>query len=689
MRLNIIIFIFFCINLTGRISYGFKSEDSLYLRELHNKCWEIIYNDIDSALYYGNVGLIKSQKLKSLKFEASFHNVIASVFSIQADFIKAIEGYRKAYEIAGYAGDIKGQAFYANNLGNTYYSLGDTSKAIDYYEESLKLHLESENDYGLGLAYSNLSTLMEEMRRYDESFEFQFTAIPYKIKNDSVGLGESYFNLAMLYQDLYLLDDDSLQLFTDRVWQIESTPKWRESLLDSIGKYLNMSLYLHEKNKHIFGKGITLKGMADLYYHKGDYSKSIELFKESYKIAEEMDALEEKVDLSEGFYRVYKKKGDLKNALQWHETYFSLYIQIASDDIKKEVTKKEISFEFEKKSLEDSLAFAQETEKNRLILLEHETQLEKEKIIRIAAIGGLGFFVLLTVFIFMGYRSKKRDHEIISQQKKETEEKKLIIEEKQKEILDSINYAQRLQRAILTTPEKITSYLPNNFLFYLPKDIVAGDFYFFESRDDLIFIAAADCTGHGVPGALVSIVCSNALSRCVKEFKLTEPGEILDQTTKLVVETFEKSGENVKDGMDISFLCIDTKNAIIKWAGANNPIWYVSENEMHAIKADKQPVGKSENRKNFTTHILPQNIHEIDAIYLFTDGFADQFGGPKGKKYKYTSLKEFLFMHSKQSFTEQKNSLEQELKNWVNVKNEREYEQLDDICIIGFKPVFK
>ncbi|MGE0567824.1 MAG: PP2C family protein-serine/threonine phosphatase [Bacteroidia bacterium] len=234
---------------------------------------------------------------------------------------------------------------------------------------------------------------------------------------------------------------------------------------------------------------------------------------------------------------------------------------------------------------------------------------------------------LVIFYIIMYFRDNNEKFEA------ELEEKNRIISIKNHEIIDSIVYAKRIQEAIMPPIEEIYETVPESFVLYKPKDIVAGDFYFAEQKGDYFIIAAADCTGHGVPGAMVSVVCSNALNKAVGELGLVKPGEILDKVTELVVETFKKSLHDVKDGMDISLCVIDLKSREIAWAGANNPLWYIEgESEMQEIKATKQPIGKSEVYKPFNTHSL--KLSKGSLLYLFTDGFADQFGGPKGKKFK-------------------------------------------------------
>jgi len=316
-------------------------------------------------------------------------------------------------------------------------------------------------------------------------------------------------------------------------------------------------------------------------------------------------------------------------------------------------------------------------------------------------------FFNLIVISFLVFRNEKIRVKILG----ELKETNNIISHKQKEITDSINYAQRLQHAILPPKEFISKHLPETFILYKPKDIVAGDFYWAESIGDLFFIAAADSTGHGVPGAMVSVVCSGALNRTVKEFGFTDTGKILDKTRELVVETFSKSNTDVKDGMDISLLCIDKQNQKITWSGANNPLWYASSasahqlsdkgnlqkgnlspdvaevNEMVAealeatineIKANKQAIGKTDNPKPFTTQEIEYKSNTT--FYLFTDGLADQFGGPKGKKFKYKQFEQLLVSINNKPMQEQSSIIDKAFEEWKGP-----HEQVDDVCVIGVK----
>ncbi len=266
---------------------------------------------------------------------------------------------------------------------------------------------------------------------------------------------------------------------------------------------------------------------------------------------------------------------------------------------------------------------------------------------------------------------KQRTSEVVLQ--------KELVETKNKEITDSIEYALRIQTAILPTQKIIKQKLENSFILYKPKDIVAGDFYWMETIDDLVLFAACDCTGHGVPGAMVSVVCHNALNRAVREFGLTQPAEILDKTAEIVIENFSKSEEKIKDGMDISLCAYNIKTKKLEWAGANNPLWLIKNSELVETKADKQPIGMHDNKRPFTNHQFTLNTG--DSIYLFTDGFADQFGGEiKEKKLTRKRFKELLFTIQNLPMPEQGLALEKFLIDY-----RKKIEQIDDVLVMGVK----
>ncbi|MFK8044453.1 MAG: 7TM diverse intracellular signaling domain-containing protein [Crocinitomicaceae bacterium] len=272
------------------------------------------------------------------------------------------------------------------------------------------------------------------------------------------------------------------------------------------------------------------------------------------------------------------------------------------------------------------------------------------------------------------------------------------------EIVSSIKYAQRIQEAILPSSEQVSELLIDSFVFYLPKDVVSGDFYFVEkkvnSKTDSIVFAAVDCTGHGVPGAFMSIVGNNFLSQSINEKSVTNPAEILQFLNKGVSETLRQNikGESVRDGMDMSLCMIDSDHKVLQFAGAKNPIYIIrkksdsqisnfgllrEENDTHVlleVKGDKQPIGNHSGVElaSFTNHKI--DLQKGDSVYLFTDGFADQFGGSKGKKYNYKQFRKLLLDNIEEPMASQKLILQKSFSNWVGNN-----EQIDDVLVIGVK----
>jgi serine phosphatase RsbU (regulator of sigma subunit) len=295
----------------------------------------------------------------------------------------------------------------------------------------------------------------------------------------------------------------------------------------------------------------------------------------------------------------------------------------------------------------------------------------------------LGVVFLLSFTIIFYFRTLVNEFEQIN--KKKT----MLLKASNDEIKASINYAKRIQQAILPSMSLIKTHLPQSFIYYKPKDIVAGDFYWmhvlpqpngWDIDGDVVLFAAADCTGHGVPGAMVSVVCNNALNQSVKEFGNSAPGLVLLKTRELVIETFSESIEKVQDGMDVAICSLNTKTHELQYAGANNPLWILRKGttEVEELKADKYHIGKCDMMKPFTNHTI--KLEKGDTIYLFSDGYVDQFGGPRGKKFMTAKFKTLILSIQNKSMDEQKTILNESFNGWKG-----DLEQVDDVCVIGVK----
>ncbi|MFT5778339.1 MAG: serine phosphatase RsbU (regulator of sigma subunit) [Crocinitomicaceae bacterium] len=292
--------------------------------------------------------------------------------------------------------------------------------------------------------------------------------------------------------------------------------------------------------------------------------------------------------------------------------------------------------------------------------------------------NALGMFVIILVIalILTLYARKILREE--DAQKKLLLEQKLMIEEKNKSISDSIDYALKIQSSLLPSDGSFDSNFNDYFIFYRPKDVVSGDFYWLEKLGDDVFIAVADCTGHGVPGAMVSVICSNALNRVVKELQLRDPGDILDRVADIVCDRFTQGNQKMSDGMDISFCRINLETLELEYSGANNPIYILSKDDFQIFPSSRQPIGVYHERKKFEK--ISRQLSSGDEIFLFSDGFADQFGGEGGKKFKYKPFKDLIATLSGKPMKEQHDLLGAAFDNW-----KMDHEQVDDVCVVGIR----
>jgi serine phosphatase RsbU (regulator of sigma subunit) len=346
----------------------------------------------------------------------------------------------------------------------------------------------------------------------------------------------------------------------------------------------------------------------------------------------------------------------------------------------KHVAELQTKYESEKKETEIRVL----TQENQI----QDLQINKSRVIIYATIIGLVLLIILAVLIYTRYQLKRKANAQLEFQNEQIQQQKKTIEVKNKDITDSIIYAKRIQEAILPPVEYIKEAFPDSFVLYKPKDIVSGDFYYFhKTGDGRIFLAAVDCTGHGVPGAFMSIVGFNALNQAINEYHLLQPGDVLNKMNRLLADTLHASDKekSVQDGMDISLCLIDPQRKLLQYAGAFNSLWIVRHKELIEYKADKFPVGGSEAFELTGEHVFTNNELSLiagDCIYMFTDGYPDQFGGPEGKKFKHRNLKELLLGIQDKNMKDQQQALAGKLEEWRG-----SLEQVDDILIIGIRIV--
>lgn len=653
------------------------------------------------------------------------------------DIKKALDYANEALSISKAVSFQKGIAGAYNNLANIYDSEGDLEKALNYYEEAAKMYERLNDSSGVVKPYHNLGMLYSQQGNYGKSLNYYLKALKIKevlgnknsIALTLMGIGVVYYDKKQIpeasayFQKAYRLfeevkNDEGLAMVSVNISNIHADKKETDISLE----YLIIAREKFEKSQNLSGVAYTLINIGSIYMNdRHDLNKAREYLNQALKIQDEVEDaegivntyisigksyfMEKRMKEGEEFTRkalsmaketgmkyaekdayyslskAYADKQDFRKAYYYLENYSDLKDTIYSSESSWQIAEMQTKYETEKKEKEIKLQKAE--------LREKEVVMKQQTIQRNAFIGGFILMIVIAAIIFQSFRNKSKANKIISRQKQEVELQKHIVEEKQKEILDSINYAKRIQEAILPSRTALVHNLKNGFVLFRPKDVVSGDFYWLETFGNKVFFAAADCTGHGVPGALVSMVCSHALSKSLLEERITDTGKILDRTRELVIERFAKSGEEVKDGMDISLVALerrDTENETlltnIQWSGANNPLWIIrmenGESTLTEIKPDKQPIGKYADNKSFTAQNI--ELKKGDTIYVFTDGFADQFGGPDGKKFKAANFKKLLLSVQHEHMDRQKELILQAYETWKG-----DLEQIDDICVIGVK----
>jgi tetratricopeptide (TPR) repeat protein len=662
--------------------------------------------NVKEALNYASKSVELSQKIKFKAGEARAYHSLGSIYSSQGNYQIALNYFQQSLEIKKQMKDLKGIANTTNNIGSIYVYQGDLPQALSCFMSNLKIREQMQDKVGIAEAYNNIGNVYVYLKDYKKALEFLRKSLKLKEEiGDKKKIVNSINNIAtvLCYQDSFtqslvyykhaleineeigskkgisLTYNNIANLYCD-MYEYRNT-KDAIDIRDNVElrnvafiNALDSSIILHIKALNIqqqIGDNATriysLMGIGKCFHLKKNYKQAIKYYEQAYFLADTLKAVERQEAIAEKLVDVYSKSNDFKSALDWQLKYNQHKDSLNNEDKTAEITRTEMNYEFDKKE-----AIAKIEQKRKDEKAQHESNVQKLFILLIS----IGFILVLVfaVYIFKSLKIRNAQNKIISEQKQ-------IVEIKQKEVIDSITYAKNIQNAMLPSKDKWYKLLPQSFVFYLPKDIVAGDFYWVERIEQFIFVAAADCTGHGVPGAMVSVVCNNALNRAISEFKKQMPGDILDKTRDLVVESFSKNDDDiVKDGMDISLACIDTKNNKVYWSGANNPLWIYRKHQhrIDEIKANKQPIGKGYDQLPFTTNEV--NLDQGDVIYLFTDGYADQFGGNDGKKMTKKRFRSLLLEIGNKPIPAQLLALQTDFTEFKAT-----HEQIDDICVIGIQ----
>ena len=488
------------------------------------------------------------------------------------------------------------------------------------------------------------------------------------IEKDKFKEAISYFNNA----EKYILHDENPVYLRNAYGNIGSCYKELGDYANAI-TYILKSVSINEKIGDKDGLSESYNELGDLSIRQKDFARAGGYLNLANKISSEVkDNHQLKVNY-QYFSKLDSALGDFRKAYEDYKLYSDIKDKIITKESSQQVAEMNAKYESDQKDKEIRIKNLEAGQK--------DDQISNQKKISYFIAAGLFLTLTLVFFIFRSYRQKQQANLLLETQKKEIAHQKELVDEKNTEILDSIYYAQKIQSAILPGPDEAQKFLGESFILFQPKDIVSGDFYWITKKEEYTFYAAVDCTGHGVPGGFMSMLGTALLNEVVNEKKIYEPADILDMLrVKIILALKQKglSGEN-KDGMDMCIIRLNKEKNELIYAAANNSLYIVRDKIITDYKGDKQPVGISGVEiKQFTQHTIP--LQKGDCIYTFTDGYADQFGGPKGKKFKYKQLEELLTENSTLPMKDQKNILEKKLSDWKG-----NFEQVDDICVIGVR----
>ena len=665
-------------------------EDTTKVNTLNAIAVELYRANPDEAIRYGSEAKNLAEQLNYPAGEALANKNIGLGFYMQAEYTEALRYWEPALALYEELGDEQGIANLQGNVGAIYLTTGKFVEAMELFLPALKMAEELNDSTRISTLLLNIGVIYSESPgTYDEALNYYHRAIEMGEALgdlDVTGLGNT--NMGEIYVEKEEYDsalyyfEKSLTILTSGI-DIASVLNLMASVYSQKGEY-SKALTFHRDALELARKenaqretvGILL-GMASTYENLENPTKAIEYYKEAEAIAEETGLEEELSGAYEGLANNYAEIADYPNA------YKNLSLKNDIDDVI-------YLIESENKVSELMNSYQMEKKQNEIALLEQQQEIEhlltkRQKTISIV-IGVFGLLILaMAVGIYNRMRFIRKTNQKINKQKEM--------------ITDSITYAQRIQSAILPSPEKLEELLPEHFVLFKPKDIVSGDFYWIKEVQDHLIIVGADCTGHGVPGAFMSMLGITMFNDLIGDQCYDAPGAILDRLREKVKEMLVQEGnsDEQKDGMDLAIAVFNRTTRELHFSGANNSLYIIrkksqpeqKELEAHAsldngdyrlfeLKGDKQPIGTHWEEAPFRTTSV--YLKEQDSFYMFSDGYIDQFGGVDRKKFKSMNFKKLLLSVQNEGMDIQRQTLEQTFDQWRGPN-----EQIDDIIVLGVR----
>ncbi|HEU4717516.1 MAG TPA: tetratricopeptide repeat protein [Bacteroidia bacterium] len=561
---------------------------------------------------------------------------------------EATDSYLEAKRIFEKIGDRKGVAGTYNNLGIILMAEGQQENALDYFKIARQMNIEINNQSWLAKNLSNMGTAFFNLQEYDSA--------------------EVYFRQAF---GIYLAVGDMNGWATDLI-NLGNVYTLKKEYAKAKEQF-DLALDYDRRNGREADMAFALLNMGGLYTETGDYRTAEKYLDSSMVISTKYNDLQTLIEVYKGYTVMYEKSGDFKNAYKYYSLYATKKDSISSSDMKNQMDQMEESLREEKLREQNA-----SLEQSKML---QDVQLNRSHIISYTAFGGIALVLLLAFALFKRYQLKKKANDLLKERNREIQSQKTIIEEKNRDISDSINYAKKIQDTVLPDISAFHSALGESFVYYRPRNVVSGDFYWFHKAGNKTFVAVADCTGHGVPGAFMSMIGIDKMNQAVLEPGTLDPSVILttvNRQLKTVLKQDDLSG-GMRDGMDVALISIDRGKMTLEFSGANRPVWITREGSLIELDPLKVSVGgHTPASQEFPLQEFA--LQKNDCIYLFSDGYADQFGGPKEKKMMTRNFRQVLLSFSNEPMETQKKILSEKFDAWKG-----SLEQVDDVCVAGIR----
>jgi serine phosphatase RsbU (regulator of sigma subunit) len=637
-----------------------KSHASLGLYHTYRSSYPEALAEFDTALTI-------FRNITDKRSEVSVLGNVGNIHAYLGNYQEALSRYLDALEVMEELGDKQWIATANNNIGNVYYFMDDLDNAMKYYRKALKVYREIENNQGMALALGNIGIIYNERGNTDQAIINLLEAVNYgKKTNDLAQLGGNYSNLASAYGDKEMYDK-ALEFYT------KATDIFKE---------------LNDKN----GLSVAYLSMSEHFVKTEDYESAGDYVKRSLEISRQIKAKDNIMKAYRTAALIDSAKGNFYSAYDYLQKYNQLRDTLFEEERAKQIAELQTRFDTKAKEKENQLLKEKQAKQEAVI--------KRKNYLTWFIVSVLIFVGILAYLAFRTSKQQKKANTVLSlknsqinRQKEEIqaqsdnlEKANIEISEKNRQLNQihermtaSLNYAGYIQDAMMPGAYIFERFFEEHFIFYAPKEIVSGDFFWLKETQDYVYFAAADCTGHGVPGALVSMLGISYLNEIIAHGPGIETGEALNQLRQLVKDSLERGQrQGRRDGLDISLCRLNRKTLEMQFSGAHNPVYIFSSEKFLELTADRMPIGKHRKEKPFGSQSV--QLSKGDMLYLFSDGINDQFGGKHEEKFKKIRLKALLKEVFPKPLSRQKSIVENTYLRW---KGDRP--QLDDILMIGLK----